>query len=51
MKTLRQKGLELSGFMIQMLEAEFEDNVTIITPKADHSRGCQGNLNVYKVGD
>ena len=42
MKTLRKKGLELSGFMIEMLEAAFGEQIQIITPKTDASRGCQG---------
>ena len=44
MNALCKKGLELSGFMIELLEIEFGENVNIITPKNSASRGCQGKL-------
>ena len=44
MDKLRAKGLQLSGFMIELLEDKFHDQVKILTPKDEKSRGCQGML-------
>merc|ERR1712176_142152 len=41
MDKLRAKGLQLSGFMIELLEDKFHDQVKILTPKDEKSRGCQ----------
>ena len=43
MENLRAKGVQLSGFMIEMLQETFEDKINIITPIEEESRGCQGN--------
>ena len=42
MDKLRAKGLQLSAFMIELLEDKFHDRVKILTPKDEKSRGCQG---------
>ena len=41
-ENLRAKGVQLSGFMIEMLKDTFEDKINIITPIEEESRGCQG---------
>ena len=35
--------MQLSGFMIEMLQETFKDKINIITPIEEESRGCQGN--------
>jgi len=40
-ENLRAKGVQLSGFMIEMLKDTFEDKINIITPIEEESRGCQ----------
>ena len=35
--------MQLSGFMIEMLQETFEEKINIITPIEEESRGCQGN--------
>ena len=49
MEALRAKGVKLSGFMIEMLQNTFQENINIITPIEEESRGCQGmHLRFFK---
>lgn len=50
MGPLRQKSLKLSRYLMDLIETELGDSVRIITPKADHQRGCQVSLMVTVDG-
>lgn len=41
MQKLREKGLKLSGYMIELLKNKFGRALEIITPEEESSRGCQ----------
>jgi kynureninase len=45
-KALRKKSLKLSQYMIDLIQHELANNIHIITPTADHQRGCQLSLMV-----
>ncbi len=49
MSKLRSKSLLLTGYLELLLERTLASEVTIITPRDEHSRGCQLSL-VFKHG-
>lgn len=50
MPEMRQKSLKLSGYLMDLIEAELSDKIRIITPKEDEQRGCQLSLMVTADG-
>ncbi len=49
-KTLRAKSLKLSQYMIDLIKLELGNSIRIITPQAEHERGCQLSLMVTVDG-
>jgi len=49
-KTLREKSLKLSQYMMDLITQELTKSVRIITPTADHERGCQLSLMITVDG-
>ncbi|PCI60608.1 MAG: kynureninase [Gammaproteobacteria bacterium] len=47
-KALRKKSLKLTQYMFDLLAQELSDKITIITPMAEHQRGCQLSLMINK---
>ena len=43
---LRAKSLKLSQYLMDLIKQELNDSIRIITPQADHERGCQLSLMV-----
>ncbi|PCH96830.1 MAG: kynureninase [Gammaproteobacteria bacterium] len=43
---LRAKSLNLSQYLMDLIKQELSDYIRIITPQADHERGCQLSLMV-----
>ena len=41
MSQLRNQSKKLTGYLESILLSELKDKITIITPKAEQSRGCQ----------
>ena len=41
MNELRQKSIKLTSYLEILLKSELQDNIEIITPLSDQSRGCQ----------
>ena len=41
MNELRQKSIKLTSYLEVLLKSELQDNIEIITPLSDQSRGCQ----------
>ena len=41
MNELRQKSIKLTSYLEIILKSELQDNIEIITPLSDQSRGCQ----------
>ncbi len=53
MEKLREKSVKLTGcleFLIQKINNDFDDPITIMTPTAPEARGCQLSLLVRKDG-
>jgi kynureninase len=46
MDNLRKKSLELTGFLLEILEQLSGDIIEIITPTNEHERGCQISIRV-----
>lgn len=49
-KALRAKSLKLSQYMMSLIELELGKNIRIITPRAEHERGCQLSLMITIEG-
>ncbi len=44
MQRLRQKSLQLNDYLLQLLDRHFAKQITVITPRDPHRRGCQLSL-------
>ena len=47
-KTLRKKSLKLTQYLLDLLNLELNGKITVITPLAEHQRGCQLSLVINK---
>jgi len=47
-KALRQKSLKLTQYLLDLLSQELNGKITVITPTAEHQRGCQLSLMIDK---
>jgi kynureninase len=45
---LRKKSLKLTQYLLDLLNQELDGKITVITPTAEHQRGCQLSLMIDK---
>lgn len=50
MTSLREKSLQLSGYMRDLIDELNDPRVSIITPREDDQRGCQWSIRIEGIG-